>query len=150
MIIERAGGAEALAALDGRARGRDAWSVSRFEALIDDERYRLTGIAATGTQTLTAFAVVSIGPFDLELEMIAVDPDHRCQGLAGRLITAMIEQGEALGLERILLEVRAGNEAAQALYIRYGFSVDARRAGYYPQAAGEREDAILMSRPLTR
>lgn len=108
------------------------------------------GIADDSTQALLAFAVFSVGPFDLELEMIAVDPSHRRQGLAGQLIVAMIEQGEAKGLERVLLEVRAGNDAAQALYERHGFEVDGRRAGYYPQASGGREDAILMSRPLAR
>lgn len=149
MTPESINDVEALAALDARARGPDAWSLARFEALASDQGYQLTGIVDNNTQALLAFAVVSVGPFDLELEMIAVDPNHRRQGLAGRLIVAMIEQGEARGLERVLLEVRAGNGAAQALYERHGFEVDGRRAGYYPQASGGREDAILMSRPLT-
>ncbi|REC94035.1 GNAT family N-acetyltransferase [Kushneria indalinina] len=150
MIIERVRDAEALAALDARVRGAQAWSVSRFETLANDEGYRLTGIADTATRALLAFAVVSLGPFDLELEMIAVDPGHRRQGLAGHLIEAMIDDGKTSGLERVLLEVRAGNEAAQSLYRHYGFEMDGRRAGYYPLAPGRREDAILMSRPLTR
>lgn len=150
MTPESVNDAEALAALDARGRGPDAWSLGRFEALTSDPGYQLMGIADSSTQALLAFAVVSVGPFDLELEMIAVDPSHRRQGLAGQLIVAMIEQGEAKGLERVLLEVRAGNDAAQALYAHHGFEVDGRRAGYYPQASGGREDAILMSRPLTR
>ncbi|WP_158521430.1 GNAT family N-acetyltransferase [Kushneria konosiri] len=141
--------AEALAALDVRARGEDAWSVECFEALVSNPQYRVMGVTEPEKRALLAFAVVSSGPFDLELEMIAVDPEHRRRGLAGQLIRAMIEHGVRLERERILLEVRAGNDAAQALYALYGFKVDGRRTGYYPQASGGREDAILMSRPLT-
>ncbi len=152
MNVERVRDGGALAALDARARGLEAWSLARFEALADDSGYWLTGIVDRNGQTpiLLAFAVVSLGPFDLELEMITVDPNHRRQGLAGRLIEAMIEKGRALELERVLLEVRAGNEAARLLYARHGFDVDGRRPGYYPLGPGGREDAILMSRPLTR
>ncbi|GHC28489.1 ribosomal-protein-alanine acetyltransferase [Kushneria pakistanensis] len=148
LVIENVTDARALATLDARVRGSDAWPISRFISMTHDA-YDLLGLTDRNTQALLAFAVFSLGPFDIGLEMIAVDPDHRRQGLAGRLIEAMIDKGEAMGLERVLLEVRASNEAAQALYARYGFSVDGRRAGYYPLAPGRREDAILMSRPLT-
>lgn len=148
MIIEDVRDSEALAALDARARGEEAWSAARFETLTHDERYRLIGLLEASSRRLLAFAVIAFGPFDLELEMIAVDPQHRRQGLAGRLIEAMIDEGSRGNMERVLLEVRAGNEAARALYARYGFAVDGRRAGYYPISPGRREDAILMSRPL--
>lgn len=150
MTPELIGDAKALAALDACARGEEAWSIMRFEALVSDQGYRITGITDRDRRALLAFAVVSVGPFDLELEMIVVAPEHRRRGLAGQLIETMIEQGMALERERILLEVRASNDAAQALYARHGFEVDGRRVGYYPQASGEREDAILMSRPLAR
>ncbi|MFC0336577.1 ribosomal-protein-alanine N-acetyltransferase [Kushneria avicenniae] len=148
MIIENVSDSEALAALDACARGEQAWSAARFETLGHDERYRLIGLLALPTRQLMAFAVIAFGPFDLELEMIAVDPQHRRSGLAGRLIEAMIDEGSGRGMERVLLEVRASNEAARALYARHGFAEDGCRAGYYPISPGRREDAILMSRPL--
>ena len=42
----------------------------------------------------------------------------------------------------VVLEVRASNAPAQALYRRAGFVVDGRRPRYYPDG----EDAVLMSR----
>ena len=43
-----------------------------------------------------------------------------------------------------MLEVRAGNVAAQQLYGAAGFMQDGRRPRYYPDG----EDALLLRRPL--
>ena len=42
------------------------------------------------------------------------------------------------------LEVRASNEAAQALYRAFGFDVAGRRARYYTD---DGEDALVMTTP---
>jgi ribosomal-protein-alanine N-acetyltransferase len=47
----------------------------------------------------------------------------------------------------MLLEVRATNQPALALYAQQGFAEIGRRRGYYPAEAG-REDAIVMAREL--
>ena len=44
-----------------------------------------------------------------------------------------------------LLEVRAGNEAAQDLYRKFGFEVVGRRPRYYQDNF---EDALLMTLPV--
>ena len=50
-------------------------------------------------------------------------------------------------MRRMVLEVRASNAAAIALYRRAGFSDIGLRRDYY-QAENGREDAILMGREL--
>ncbi|MDP1634529.1 MAG: GNAT family N-acetyltransferase, partial [Gallionellaceae bacterium] len=50
-------------------------------------------------------------------------------------------------LQRMVLEVRASNQAAIALYRQAGFSDIGLRRDYYPARTG-REDAILMGRGL--
>jgi ribosomal-protein-alanine N-acetyltransferase len=62
-------------------------------------------------------------------------------------VVAVAKQWQA---ERLLLEVRAGNQRAIALYQQAGFGEDGCRKGYYPAVKGTtgREDALLMSRPL--
>jgi ribosomal-protein-alanine N-acetyltransferase len=50
------------------------------------------------------------------------------------------------GAQAAILEVRAGNVAAQALYRRYGFEVVGRRRLYYREPP---EDALLMRASLT-
>jgi ribosomal-protein-alanine N-acetyltransferase len=49
--------------------------------------------------------------------------------------------------QSVWLEVRAGNQEAQALYRRHGFVVTGVRPKYYPAREG-REDAVLMSLTL--
>ena len=57
-----------------------------------------------------------------------------------------LKMAKETGAETMYLEVRVSNEAAQALYRRFGFSEIGRRANYYTQPT---EDAILMARSLT-
>lgn len=49
-------------------------------------------------------------------------PTHRGQGLAGRVLAAMADAATARGIERVFLQVEAGNAAAQSLYRRAGFA----------------------------
>ncbi|APX91820.1 hypothetical protein BWR19_02045 [Halomonas sp. 1513] len=108
------------------------------------------GLGEQAGEGLRGFAVLSRQPFDAELQAITVMPDARRQGLAWRLIRALIGQATEWRSERLLLEVRASNQAALALYRRSGFRDDGLRRGYYPplNGSGAREDALLMSFPL--
>ena len=70
----------------------------------------------------------------------------RRRGFGARLLSQLLESARALGALTVHLEVRASNEAAQALYRRFGFRRTGRRRGYY---ACPPEDAVLMSLNLT-
>lgn len=48
---------------------------------------------------------------------------HRGQGLAARVLAAMANEALAHGVERVFLQVGAGNDAALALYARTGLQV---------------------------
>ena len=72
---------------------------------------------------------------------VAVDPRYRRQGVAGELLGAFLRFGQA-NLAFLTLEVRASNEAAIALYRKYGFQEVGRRKQYYD---APREDAIIMT-----
>lgn len=102
---------------------------------------------------LIGFVVLARGPFEAEIEAITVHAAQRGQGIGARLLAAAIARAHdwqrESGLERLLLEVRASNAAAVALYAQAGFIRDGVRKGYYPLAEGGREDAWLMSLPLT-
>ena len=76
---------------------------------------------------------------------IAVLPEYRRRGLGSALLKAVLTRAEKLGLARIYLEVRASNDAARAMYEKYGFSADGRRLRYYEEPV---EDAILMTKIL--
>lgn len=78
------------------------------------------------------------------LYSIAVDPACRGRGLAERLINEAVGAAKARGADRLRLEVRPSNTAAQRLYERAGFAHLSRIAGYYADG----EDAIRMERRL--
>ncbi|MBS9403055.1 GNAT family N-acetyltransferase [Halomonas sp. TRM85114] len=112
------------------------------------EDARVFGIG--GNERLIGYATVARLPFEAELQAILVAEPYRRQGVARCLLEAVIVQARDWERERLLLEVRAGNVAALALYRRLGFVQDGRRSRYYPPmgAGSSREDALLMSLPL--
>ncbi len=78
---------------------------------------------------------------ELRLMNLAVDPSARRQGVATALVRHGLRDGERRGVKRAVLEVRASNESALALYEGFGFKRTAVRPDYY---SNPREDAILM------
>lgn len=91
---------------------------------------------------------------EVHIMQVAVDRRHRRRGVARALSRFLLRQKQAM--LAVLLEVRASNRAAQSLYQELGFRRCGLRKNYYsPDAAGVREDAVLMRldlaapRPLT-
>jgi [ribosomal protein S18]-alanine N-acetyltransferase len=79
---------------------------------------------------------------------IAVDPAYQGRGFGRQLLQRTLAVMQQAQLRRCLLEVRASNDTARALYESEGFTLDGMRRGYYSTLSGEREDALLMSRLL--
>jgi [ribosomal protein S18]-alanine N-acetyltransferase len=73
---------------------------------------------------------------------IAVHPHFRRQGIGEQILLCALRSVKAEGAERAFLEVRAGNQAAQTMYKKYGFEVAGVRRGYYKD---NNEDALLMN-----
>lgn len=75
-----------------------------------------------------------------ELMRIAVSPARRRQGVAKALMDTLVLRMEERAPEGFALEVRASNQAARALYARYGFEQEAVRRDYYTDPV---EDAVI-------
>ncbi len=80
-----------------------------------------------------------------EILTLAVSPAFRRCRIALSLIEALKARARTWPAERLLLEVAEDNAAARSLYNRCGFSILARRRGYYRRDDGGRADAIVMS-----
>jgi ribosomal-protein-alanine N-acetyltransferase len=153
--------ADALLAVEEQAQSGMA-PTQLSEALADTQT---TVLGSFRGNTLVGYALVAKLPFDAELHAIGVVPAERGGGVGRALMQAVVATARQWQCERLLLDVRAGNHAAIALYQRMGFEEDGRRRGYYPpdqnrdplrqngrpaaQKAAGREDALLMSRVLT-
>ena len=85
------------------------------------------------------------GVQELHLLNLTVAPAHQRRGHARAMLDRLVNEGTALGAQRIWLEVRVSNERAQQVYRRYGFREVGLRRGYYPAGALVRENAIVMS-----
>ena len=77
---------------------------------------------------------------------VAVRPECRRQGIAGKLLQVFLDFARGNKLAFLTLEVRASNQAAIILYGRHGFRSVGRRRNYYEHP---REDAIIMTREFT-
>lgn len=120
------------------------WTHTAFEGELDHEPSTLF-VLREGDRVVAFVAVRIQGP-DMDIVNIAVAPERRRLGLGRALILRLLESPLAHGVEEVFLEVRAGNEAALALYARMGFKETQRRRGFYrdPQ-----EDAVLMTLKLS-
>lgn len=139
-----------LRALETACFGRDAWS----EGSLRDE---LAGVPATryvvvaveggepSQETVVGYASLLATAETADVQRIAVRPDWRRRGVGRRLLRALLHQAHQRGCQEALLEVRADNAAAIAMYEEAGFEPIARRSGYY---RGEADALVLRLTPL--
>jgi ribosomal-protein-alanine N-acetyltransferase len=66
---------------------------------------------------------------------------ERRRGVAHALLADLFAAARTRGVDRIALEVRVSNDAAQALYRAHGFGLAGLRRGYYRDTS---EDALIM------
>ena len=74
---------------------------------------------------------------------VAVFPEYRRLGVAAKIIDVYMNFAKANDLAFLTLEVRPSNEAAIALYRRFGFEEVGRRKNYYDLP---KEDALILTR----
>ncbi|HEY9909917.1 MAG TPA: ribosomal protein S18-alanine N-acetyltransferase [Thermosynechococcaceae cyanobacterium] len=79
---------------------------------------------------------------EAHITIVAIDPDYQRQGIGQAMLWALLTSAQKRGLERATLEVKASNEAAIALYQKFGFREAGRRRRYYPTG----EDALILWR----
>lgn len=80
---------------------------------------------------------------ECHLLTICICPDLQGLGLATAALTWLIELMRSKSIKTLLLEVRASNSKAIALYEKLGFSKLSIRKNYYPVTEGQ-EDAWVM------
>jgi [ribosomal protein S18]-alanine N-acetyltransferase len=98
-------------------------------------------------ESLAGYIVGRLITDELHINNVAVRKAYQRNGVATMLLLRLLEAARGYNAVQALLEVRAGNTAAQALYARCGFSVVGRRRNYYPNPP---DDALIMSAPIGR
>jgi len=83
----------------------------------------------------------------IEIHDIVVAPEYRGRGIGRALMKLPFEEAKRANATRIFLEVRESNRRARRFYEFLGFTMTARRSGYYRNPS---EDALILvweSRP---
>jgi ribosomal protein S18 acetylase RimI-like enzyme len=100
--------------------------------------------AHSSAPRIAAFAIMHFGDEVAHLNLLAVAPEHRRQGLARQLMDWLSLTALEAGVFRINLELRTQNGEARAFYENLGFGVTGIIQNYYQG----REAALRMSRRL--
>lgn len=94
-------------------------------------------VALEGEQLL-GYALGWLVLDEAELMSIAVAPEARGRGVARVLLRRFLDEVAREGAHSVVLEVRASNAAARALYAKFGFALLDTRRAYYADG----EDAL--------
>jgi ribosomal-protein-alanine N-acetyltransferase len=78
---------------------------------------------------------------ETDIMNVAVHPDWRRRGIAESLIECLIQELKNRGSHALMLEVRASNAPATALYEKLGFRQVGLRKNYY---RNPKEDALIL------
>ena len=140
------GDIDALLALEREAPAAAHWSRAQYEAIFQSGALpRLSLVAEKGP--LQAFLAAQTAAPEWELENIVVAPGARRRGLGMALVQKLADEARQRGAGAILLEVRASNLAARALYQNCGFVEAGRRLRYYQNPE---EDAVICKLDITK
>lgn len=130
-----------LAAIDKECFS-DPWSEESFRQEIEEHKlavYLVAEVDGERAGYVGMWQIVDEG----HITNVAVLPKYRGKHVASAILSVFFEIGKNAGLKAYTLEVRKSNEAAKALYKKFGFEESGVRPGYYPD---NHEDAIIMWR----
>lgn len=118
-----------------------AWSQAWWQATLQSD-HDTTMVATDENGCIIGVIVWQLIADEMELHLLATQPNFQRQGIASDLLTRLFESATTHGAARILLEVRQSNHGAQQLYTKHGFRTIATRAHYYRDG----EDGLIMEK----
>ncbi len=121
----------------------DAWREETVAA--DIEKPHSLYLVAEGESGILGYACLWLVEDELQLVNIGVRKEERRNGIASALMEKTEEEAVLRKASLIYLEVRVSNVAAQELYRKFGFKVQAIRKGVYSLP---KEDGFIMGKSL--
>jgi ribosomal protein S18 acetylase RimI-like enzyme len=121
-----------------------SWTPARVQHFISGPESSV--VVARRERHIAAFAIMHFGDEVAHLNLLAVAPEHRRQGLGRQLMSWLTATAIEAGVFRINLELRTNNDGARTFYENLGFDQLGIVQGYYQG----REAALRMSRRLAK
>ncbi|WP_201573955.1 ribosomal protein S18-alanine N-acetyltransferase [Psychrobacter sp. H8-1] len=141
---------QAVATIEDIVQPQDAWTCQTLVELLEQDSINMLVVYAQQHEEkafnnkVIGYCLYQVVFEQAEILRIGTHPDYQRQGVASQLFTVLNKQLQACKVETLLLEVRADNDPAIALYEQQGFTVIHRRSGYYQQPRQPAIDALIM------
>jgi [ribosomal protein S18]-alanine N-acetyltransferase len=96
-------------------------------------------------KAIAGFVIGQIAADEAEILSIGVAPEWQRRGIARQMVEGLIRAARRAEVDRLYLEVASDNAAALRLYEGLGFTVAAKRKGYYARAGAQPVDALVLA-----
>ena len=147
---ERQQALQAVANIETLVQPHDAWTEQTLAKMLAQDSthimivYKPEGKA--DNNNVIGYCLYQIIFEQAEILRIGTHPDYQRQGIASQLFATLNNELINNKVESLLLEVRADNAPALALYERQGFVVIHKRKSYYQLLHRPAIDALIMQR----
>ena len=121
------------------------WTRAMYEEELRQPATSFIIVARTGAAPVAGYCSYRLVADELQVNNVAVRPDHRGKGIGRALVQAVLDHGRVSGARTALLEVRRSNVAARQLYAGLGFLEAGERPCYYSHPE---EDALVLARDV--
>ena len=115
------------------------WSFDACKRALQQD-YTIYLVACSG-ETIVGYCGMYVSLDEGEIPNVAVRREYRRGGIGARMLEALLAEAQKRKVASVFLEVRAGNEPAQALYRKLGFEAAGIRKRFYENPT---EDAVIM------
>ena len=141
---------EAVADIELLVQPHDAWTYQTLvEMLAQDSMHMLMVYEQedkADNNKVIGYCLYQVIFEQAEILRIGTHPDYQRQGIASQIFAQLNEELISNQVESLLLEVRADNAPAIALYQQQAFAVIHTRKNYYQVPHQPAVDALIMQR----
>jgi ribosomal-protein-alanine N-acetyltransferase len=137
---------QAVAAIEALIQPHDAWTYQALIDLLAQNSMKLITATHPINGDILGYCLYQVVFEQAEILRIGTHPKHQRQGIASQLFVTLNEELQVCDVDSLLLEVRADNSSAIALYEQQEFTIIHRRKGYYQLPHQPAIDALIMQR----
>ena len=144
---------QAVADIEAMVQPQDAWRYKTLRELLGQDSVHMIVVYAqeqTTDRQVVGYCVYQAICEQAEILRIGTHPSYQRQGVATQTMNKLHEVLQSNQVESLLLEVRADNHAAIALYEQQAFRIIHKRKGYYQSAHEPAVDALIMQHDYTK
>ncbi|MDE4455662.1 ribosomal protein S18-alanine N-acetyltransferase [Psychrobacter sp. DAB_AL62B] len=135
-----------VAAIEAVVQLQEPWTYQTLNDLLEQDSISLMVVIHTSKNEVIGYCLYQVLFEQAEILRIGTHPDYQRQSIASQLFSKLNRILKNEKVESLLLEVRADNAPAIALYEQQRFEVIHRRKGYYKMTAQPAIDALIMQR----